>query len=426
MKTLRNLFSLLLTLTLLLCTASGAAAGTTDGGFVDYVAQLKLNMSSATAKTSASVRTHVDGDTVHFNVPESVCADGVLKARFLALNTPESTGKIEEYGVAASHFTQEKLASAVSIILESDSDRWELDSTGGRMLVWVWYQPSEGAEYRNLNLELLQNGYARAYSTANNQYGSICSSALDQARQFKLNLYSGQPDPDFYYGDAIELTLRELRCHPEAYQNKKVAFNGIVTLAHNNSVYVESLDAESGIVFGISVYYGFNLSGKGLSILTPGNEVRIVGSVQYYAAGDQWQISDVSYRMMKPKDPGNIQLLSEGHEPYYTETTLAQLMSQTLLTDENGEESTYAYADLAQNTSAELHKLHVLSISRDDENSRAYLTVEQDGQQLTVIAPSSFVPDEMVGQSITVRGFVEHSSGSVAVRVYETGLLLAE
>ena len=201
-------------------------AETTDGGFVDYAAQLQLNMSSATAKTSATVRTHVDGDTVHFDVPESVCADGVLKARFLALNTPESTGKIEEYGVAASHFTQEKLASAVSIILESDSDRWELDSTGGRMLVWVWYQPSEGAEYRNLNLELLQNGYARAYSTANNQYGSICSSALDQARQFKLNLYSGQPDPDFYYGDAIELTLRELRCHPEAYQNKKVAFNG--------------------------------------------------------------------------------------------------------------------------------------------------------------------------------------------------------
>lgn len=50
MKTLRNLFSLLLTLTLLLCTASGAAAETTDDGFVDYVAQLKLNMSSATAK----------------------------------------------------------------------------------------------------------------------------------------------------------------------------------------------------------------------------------------------------------------------------------------------------------------------------------------------------------------------------------------
>ena len=35
MKTLRNLFPLLLTLTLLLCTASGAVAGTTDDGFVD-------------------------------------------------------------------------------------------------------------------------------------------------------------------------------------------------------------------------------------------------------------------------------------------------------------------------------------------------------------------------------------------------------
>lgn len=82
MKTLRNLLSLLLTLTLLLCTASGAVAGTTDDDFVDYVAQLKLNMSSATAKTSATVRTHVDGDTVHFDVPKSVCADGVLKRAF--------------------------------------------------------------------------------------------------------------------------------------------------------------------------------------------------------------------------------------------------------------------------------------------------------------------------------------------------------
>ena len=44
MKTLRNLFSLLLTLTLLLCTASGAAAETTDDDFVDYVAQLKLSI----------------------------------------------------------------------------------------------------------------------------------------------------------------------------------------------------------------------------------------------------------------------------------------------------------------------------------------------------------------------------------------------
>lgn len=424
---IRKLFSLLMALTLLLCTASAATAENADAetDFVDYVSQLKLNMSSASAKTSATVKTHVDGDTVHFHVPESVCEDGVLKARFLALNTPESTGKIEEYGVKASHFTKEKLASAVSIILESDSDKWELDSTGSRMLVWVWYQPEEGAEYRNLNLELLQNGLARAYSTANNKYGSICMSALEQARQCKLNLYSDLPDPDFYYGDAIELTLRELRCHPEAYLNKKVAFNGIVTLAHNNSVYVEAEDAESALTFGISVYYGYSLSGKGLSILTPGNEVRIVGTVQYYESGNQYQISDVSYRMMKPKDPSNIQLLSEGHEPAYTPTTLESLRSQVTLADEDGVETAYVYDELAQNTSVAVQHLRVLSIVRD-EDGHALLTCQDGEQQMTVIAPSAFVTDDMAGQSITVRGFVEHSSGNVAIRVYETGLLLAE
>ena len=93
------------------------------------MAQLHLSMASATANT------HVDGDTVHFYVPESVCAGSVLKARFLALNTPESTSRIEEYDIAASHFTEEKLTSAVSIILASESDRWELDSTGRRILV---------------------------------------------------------------------------------------------------------------------------------------------------------------------------------------------------------------------------------------------------------------------------------------------------
>lgn len=427
MNTFRKLASLLLALTLLLCTASAAAAETADAdsAFVDYVSQLKLNMSSTSAKTSATVKTHVDGDTVHFNVPESVCEDGVLKARFLALNTPESTGKIEEYGVKASHFTKETLASAVSIILESDSDKWEYDSTGGRMLVWVWYQPEEGAEYRNLNLELLQNGLARAYSTANNKYGTICTNALDQARKCKLNLYSGQPDPDFYYGDAIELTLRELRCHPDAYLNKKVAFNGVVTLAHNNSVYVEATDAESGLTFGISVYYGYGLSGKGLTILTPGNEVRIVGTVQYYESGNQYQISDVTYRMMKPSDPGNLQLLSEGHAPLYTPTTLSALYSQVTLTDEEGVESTYDYAELAQNTSVAMQHLHVLSVLRD-EDGHAILTCQDGEQQLTVVASADRVPDDIVGQTITAFGFVERSKGQPAVRVYDNGVLLTE
>ena len=163
----------------------------------DYVSELKLDMSSDTIKQEVTVKTFIDGDTTHFHVPDSLIPGGVLKARYLAVNTPESTGKIEEYGKTASLFTKEKLSGATSIIVESDDENLNRDSTGGRYLVWVWYRTSNSEEYRNLNLELLQNGLAIASSTANNRYGEICVKALNQAKAQKLAIYSGQKDPNF-------------------------------------------------------------------------------------------------------------------------------------------------------------------------------------------------------------------------------------
>ena len=77
--------------------------------FVDYAASLAFNKGSFTKKLEVTVKNFVDGDTVHFNVPESEIPGGVLKGRFLAINTPESTGRIEPYGKAASNFTKERL-----------------------------------------------------------------------------------------------------------------------------------------------------------------------------------------------------------------------------------------------------------------------------------------------------------------------------
>lgn len=65
---------------------------------VDYVSQLTLDMNSETLKQEVTVRNYIDGDTTHFNVPRTISSTGVLKARYLAINTPESTGMIEEYG----------------------------------------------------------------------------------------------------------------------------------------------------------------------------------------------------------------------------------------------------------------------------------------------------------------------------------------
>ena len=395
---------------------------------VDYAGQLPFNRGSETVKAEVTVKTYVDGDTVHFYVDEQVVESGVLKARFLAINTPECTGKIEEYGKKAAAFTREKLSQAESIIVESDNGTWNVDSTGDRYLVWVWYKLPGAAEYRNLNLEILQNGLCIANSTANNRYGSICSSALSQARSLKLNVYSGQKDPDFYYGDAVELTLKELRTNIESYNGIKVAFNGIITMNSGQSVYVESLDEETGLYFGMSVYYGHGLSGAGLNILSVGNEARIVGTVQYYEAGGTWQVSGLTYRMMKPNDPGNIQKLSDGHAPAWTLTAPETFLSKIDI-PVGDVEQTFDYALLALGTSVEMRGLTVKEVyTTMDEESSSYgamtLTCEANGQTLLVRTVPLYdgntqvTEDRFLGQTIDVKGIVDFYEGQYQVKVF--------
>ena len=397
---------------------------------VDYAGSVKLNMSSGTAKQEVTVKQFVDGDTTHFFVPSSVMPGGVLKARYLAVNTPESTGKIEEFGKKASNFTKEKLSSAVSIIIESETASWDPDSTGDRYLVWVWYKPSADAEYRNLNIEILQNGLAIASNSANNQYGTTCMAALNQAKAQKLNVHSGQKDPDYYYGEAVEMTLKELRPNLEKYSNMDVAFEGIVTMNDNNGVYVESYDPETDMYYGMFVYYGFNLNGKGMEILTVGNEVRIVGSVQYYEGGGSWQIADVDYRMMKPDDPNNLQKLSDGHAPAYVETSVKTFNGNINIPSDDGETVTKRYAEMALGTSIEMKGLKVVdsyTTTNEESSSKGAFTLEceVDGQTVDVRTTVLYDADGNLikasayeGKTIDVKGMVDYFNGSYQIKVF--------
>ena len=63
-------------LAFILCASCMAEAEWTD-----FAGQVGLDMDSDTLKQSVTVRTFVDGDTVHFNVPESVDSSGVMRAR---------------------------------------------------------------------------------------------------------------------------------------------------------------------------------------------------------------------------------------------------------------------------------------------------------------------------------------------------------
>lgn len=405
---------------------------TTASDPIDYAASVKLDMTSDTLKQEVTVKAFVDGDTTHFNVPSSVVDTGVLKARYLAINTPESTGKIEEYGKKASQFTREKLSDATSIIIESDDGNWNLDSTGSRYLVWVWYRTSDVEDYRNLNIEILQNGLAIASSSANNRYGETCVAAINQAKSQKLNIYSGEKDPDFYYGEAVELTLKELRCNVGAYNGVKVAFTGVITMNSDNGVYVEQYDPETDMYYGMSVYYGFGLSGEGLEILRVGNEARIVGTVQYYETGGTYQISGLTYRQMKPDDPGNIQKISDGHEPAYVLTDAGTFVNGKVDVETEDGVATFDYAELAMGTSIQMRNLLVTDVyTTSNEESSSYgamtLTCEADG--ITVHVRTVVLYDEnknlvtadaYLGQTIDVRGIVDSYNGAYQIKVFST------
>lgn len=441
MKTKRVIALLLALAAIVLCFASclqkesgngtQTTPATSETVIKDYVSELKLNMNSETKKQVVTVKTYVDGDTTHFNIPEDVLSGGVLKARYLAIDTPESTGKIEEYGKKASDFTKSVLSRAVSILVESDDEKWNLDSTGSRYLVWVWYKTSEDVEYRNLNLEILQNGLAAASSTGNNRYGDICLAALAQARAEKLNVYSGEKDPDFYYGDAIELTIKELRLNAVGYTNKKVAFEGVITRNDGRSVYIEEYDADTDMYFGMTVYYGYGLSGTGLSMIAVGNRSRIVGTLQYYEAGGTYQVSGLTYRQMKPDDPGNVLKISDGHEPAFVTVSADKFVNGKVILD--GDEREYSFAELAQSTTVSINNLTVKDIyttTSDDSSSKGAMTLTCEADGVTVYVRTAVLvgsdgkivtQEAYSGKNINVRGVVDYYDGKYQIKVLSLG-----
>ena len=395
----------------------------------DLTGKLKFNESSETVKTKVTVKSYIDGDTTHFFVPTSISEDGVLKARYIAINTPESTGKIEEWGKKASEFTKAKLQSAESIIIESDNGTWNLDSTGSRYLVWIWYRTSETEDYRCLNLELLEEGLALPSSSANNRYGSWCQNAIQKAKDNGLHVWSKEKDPDFFYGDALEVTTKELRFNPSVYDGKKVAFEGVITRNYNNSVYIESYDEETESSYGISVYYGYSLSGSGLEILQVGNRVRIVGTMQYYASGDVYQISGLKYREMKKDDPGNIRLLEKGVSVEPRVITPEELNKGNVEVIVEDEVQSLKYSESLLGTMVKVDGISVDDVyvtTKEDSSSfgAMTLTCSKDGEVISIRTLPFYEGGELMterdflGFVIDVIGVVDTYEGSVQIRVF--------
>lgn len=420
----------------------------------DYAATVTLDLTSTETKkliADTTAYTHIDGDTTHFRqldrtndtdeLPESVQRLKVFKARYLAVNTPESTGEIEPWGKLASHFTKTKLASAESIVLESNGPEWETDSNG-RFLTWIWYKPEGATQYRNLNVELLQEGLAFGSNIDEDLlYYQAASNANAYAQEQSLYLYSKDADPDYYTGEAIETDLKTIRTHLEYFSGKRVAVTATVTVvAGKGSIYIEDLDQvdeETGLYYGMPVFYGMNnLSWS--KILAPGNTVFLAGEVSY-SESYGYQICNLRYNPLR-NDPENIRVVAENVAPGYKVTDLSDFLGKitidqkvydaetdTFLKDPEDDElyltekKEYDYAELVVGTSIAMESLKIVDVyttSNGGDNDGAMSITCQDASGKEIVVRTAVLYGEdgykitqdrfPVGSYLTAKGIVDY------------------
>ena len=188
--------------------------------------------------------------------------------------------------------------------------------------------------------------------------------------------------------------------------------------------------------YGMSVYYGYE-TGELLNILKVGNLVRVVGTVTYYETGGTWQVSGLSYREFKPKDPSNTIKVSEGHEASnrLTDANIfvgGKIECETLvsLDGEETEVKEFDYANLAMSTSVSMKNLKVMSAytTSNGGNSDGAMTLTCQSESGLIVNVRTIVlydesgnmltQAEYLGKTIDVKGIVDYFSGDYQIKVF--------
>jgi endonuclease YncB( thermonuclease family) len=207
----------------------------------------------------------VDGDTAVFRTNGQN-----IRVRFLGIDTPESTGKLDPWGKAASAYVCDRLENATTIVLEGEGDI--IDTTGTRYLAWIW------VDGRLLNLEILEQAYSTGKGLDGFKYANIFYDADLKTQRTGRRVW-GESDPDFdYSGTVRHVTIEEIRENLDDYRGLTVIMGGLVTRRLGNSAYIE-YDG-----YGIYVYNAYNpITSK----LEPGNFIRIQASIGEFNGSNQ-------------------------------------------------------------------------------------------------------------------------------------------
>ena len=208
-----------------------------------------------------TLRTAIDGDTAHFNPVVTTTSSLTIKSRYYGVDTPESTGRVQPWGKPASNFNKEKLKAAAehgTIVVSTAQEDYglpEYDSTGERFVSLIWINETvKNAPFNELyllNLALVQEGYSWVKNVSDMpRFADTFYAAEKQAQNYKLNMFSGEPDPLYNYGGYVDTSLLDLKVATENYikdpgyqsefDNAKVRIRGTVAGFSDGIMYLQS------------------------------------------------------------------------------------------------------------------------------------------------------------------------------------------
>jgi micrococcal nuclease len=199
----------------------------------------------------------VDGDTITVYTGSQSTT-----IRFLGIDTPESTAKVEPWGKSASQFVKDKLNDAHSIVLEAEGDR--VDSTGRRYLAWIWYKSDANSDYRLLNLEEIELAYSKYMIINTSKYFQTMYDANQKASLAQKRVW-GERDPDFNYSkEVIATSILYLVNNPEEFMTgTKFDLTVRLVRTEGNNMYLQdayevSYDQEGEVITGFGNVYAFS------------------------------------------------------------------------------------------------------------------------------------------------------------------------
>jgi endonuclease YncB( thermonuclease family) len=220
-----------------------------------------------------------DGDTSTFKTKTT---KKTLTVRYLGIDTPESTAGYDKWGKAASKWNASILSKATTILLEAEGTEPGKDSNGSRYLCYVWYKLPGDTNYKNYNLQCVEEGFSDYTGSADTcKYNKYFVEARNKAFNAGKRIHGDEVD--IYYPETLTpVTIKELNEHKDLYFNKetdvptRVMFDAFITnIESSSSGFITAKVGQNidGDIYEYSISVGYASSGEG-KIFTNSNKAK--------------------------------------------------------------------------------------------------------------------------------------------------------